>query len=61
MCIATIMHGTETWNMGLVDRIRVDVLEMKYFRSMAGLTRIDRVRNVEVRRRVGMKRELART
>ena len=47
--------------MGLVDRIRVDVLEMKYFRSRAGLTRIDRVRNVEVRRRVGMKRELART
>ena len=29
------------------------MLEMKYLRSMEGVTRMDRVRNEEVRRRVG--------
>ena len=39
----------------------VNVLEMKCLRSLVGVSRMDRVRNKEVRRRAGIERELART
>ena len=35
------------------------VLEMKYLRSLVGVSRMDRVRNEEVRKRAGIERELA--
>ena len=41
------------------DRRKVNVLEMKCLRSLVGVTRMDRVRNEEVRRRAGIERELA--
>ena len=37
----------------------MNVLEMKCLRSLVGVSRIDRVTNVEVHRRVGIERELA--
>ena len=40
-------------------RRRVNVLEIKCLRSMVGVTQIDRVKNEEVHRRVGIERELA--
>ena len=41
------------------DRRKVNVLEMKCLRSLAGMSRMDRVRNEEVRRRAGIENELA--
>ena len=41
------------------ERRKVSVLEMKCSRSLVGMTRMDRVRNEEVRRRAAIKRELA--
>ena len=41
-------------------RRKVNVLEMKCLRSLVGVSRMDRVRNDEVRRRAGIERELAR-
>ena len=41
------------------ERRRVNVLEMKCLRSLVGVSRIDGVRNEEVRRRAGIERELA--
>ena len=41
------------------ERSKVNVLEMKFLRSLVGVSRIDRVRNEEVRRRAGIERELA--
>ena len=38
---------------------KANVLEMKCSRSLVGVSRRDRVRNEEVRRRAGIKRELA--
>ena len=38
---------------------KVNVLEMKCLRSLVGVSRMDRVRNEDVRRRVGIERELA--
>ena len=37
----------------------MNVLEMKCLRSLVGVSRIDRVKNEEVRRRAGIERELA--
>ena len=37
----------------------MNVLEMKYLRSLVGVSRMDRVRNEEVRMRAGIERELA--
>ena len=41
------------------ERRKVNVLEMKCLRSLVGVSRMDRVRNEEVRRRAGKERELA--
>ena len=38
---------------------KVNVLAMKCLRSLVGVSRLDRVRNEEVRRRAGIERELA--
>ena len=43
------------------ERRKVNVLEMKCLRSLVGVSRMDRVRNEEVRRRAGIDRELAST
>ena len=37
----------------------MNVLEMKRLRSLVGVSRMDRVRNEEVRKRAGIERELA--
>ena len=42
-----------------VEIRNVNVLEMKCLRSLVGVSRKDRVRNEEVRRRAGRERELA--
>ena len=41
------------------ERRKVNVLEMKCLRSLVGVSRMDRVRNEEMRRRAGIERELA--
>ena len=40
-------------------RRKVNVLEMKRLRSLVGVSRMGRVRNEEMRRRVGIEKELA--
>ena len=40
-------------------RRKVNVLEMKFLRSLVGVSRMDRVRNEEVSKRAGRERELA--
>ena len=41
------------------ERRKVNVFEMKCLRSLVGVSRMDRVRNEEVRRRAGIERGLA--
>ena len=41
------------------ERWKVNVLDMKCFSSLVGVSRMDRVRNEEVRIRAGIGRELA--
>ena len=41
------------------ERRNLNVQQMKCLRSLIGVSRMDRVRNEEVRRRAGIERELA--
>ena len=53
------LYGGEAWGMRSAGRRRVNVLEMKCLRGFVGVLRMDRVRNEEVHRRMGIERELA--
>ena len=56
--VPTALYGAEAWGMRSAETRKVNVLEMKCLRSLVGLSRMDRVRNEEVRRRAGIEREL---
>ena len=57
--VPTALYGAEALAMRSSERRKVNVLEMKYLRSLVGVSRMDRVRNEEVRRRAGIERESA--
>ena len=57
--VTTALYGAEALGMISAERRKVYVLEMKCLRSLVGVSRMDRVRNEEVRRRAGIERELA--
>ena len=57
--VPTALYGAEAWSMRSAERRKVNVLEMKCWRNLVGVSRMDRVRNEEVRRRAGIERELA--
>ena len=57
--VPTALYGAEAWGMRSAERRKVNVLEMRYLRSLVGVSRLDRVRNEEVRMRAGIERELA--
>merc|ERR1711915_562951 len=43
--VPTVMYGSESWGMKETERQKLNVFEMKCLRSMAGVSRLDRVRN----------------
>ena len=45
--------------MNSAERRKVNVIELKYLRSLLGVSRMDRVRHEGVRRRAGIGRESA--
>ena len=49
--VPTALHGAEARGMRSAKRRKVNVLEMKCLRGLVGVSRMDRVRNEEVRRR----------
>ena len=53
----TALYRTEAWGMRSDERRKVNVLEMKCFRSLVEVSQMDRVRNVEVCRRARIERE----
>ena len=50
------LYGAEAWRMRSAVRRKVNVLEMKCLRSLVGVSQMDRVKNLEVRRRAGIER-----
>ena len=57
--VPTALYGAQGWGMRSAERRKVNVLEMKFLRSLVVVSRMDRIRNEEVRRRAGIERELA--
>ena len=60
--VPTALYGAEAcmqWGMRSAERRKVNVLEMKCLRSLVRVSRMDRVRNKEVRITAGIERELA--
>ena len=56
--VPTAMYGAEALGMRSAERMRLYVLDMKCWRSLLGVSRMDTVRNQKVRRRAGIEREL---
>ena len=54
--VPTALYETEAWGMRSAERKKVNVLEMKCLRSLVGVSRMDSVRNEEVRRRAGIEK-----
>ena len=52
--VLTALYGAEAWGVTSAERRKVNVHEMKCLRSLFGVSRMDRVRNEEVRRRAGI-------
>ena len=59
LIVPTALYGAETCGMRSAERRKVNVLELKCLRSLVGVSRMERVRNEEVRRIVGIERELS--
>ena len=58
--VPTALYGAEACDMRSVERRKVNVLETKFSRSLVGVSRMDRVRNEDVRIRAGIENELVR-
>ena len=56
--IPTPLNGAEAWGMRNAERKILNLLVMKCFRSLVGVSRMNRGRNEEVRRRAEIEREL---
>ncbi len=48
--VPTALYGAETWKVMEAERNGLDVFEMRYLRSMVGITIMERMRNEEVGR-----------
>ena len=57
--VTVTFYGAEAWGMRSAERSKVNVLKMKCLRSLVGVSRMDRVRNEEVRKGAGIERDLA--
>ena len=51
--LLTMLYGSETWTMMKRHDSRLGATEMAYLRRVEGVTRIDQVRNADVREAVG--------
>ena len=57
--VPTVTYGSELWGMKERERQKLNVFEMRCLRSMCGVSRLDRLRNEEVRGRTGVGMDLA--
>ena len=57
--MSTFLYGPEAWGLRTAYRTKVNVLEMKCLRSLVGMSRMERVRNDEMRRIARKQRKLA--
>ena len=51
---STLLYGTETWTIAEKNRKKLEATEMDVFRRTLGISRMERIRNEEVRLRMGI-------
>lgn len=49
MVLPTLLYGCESWTVQKQEESRVQAMEMRFLRRMERLTKLDRVRNVDIR------------
>ena len=54
MVVPTLLYGSETWTLQKRHRSKIQAMEMRYLRKVEGVTRLDRVSNEDIRRRLGV-------
>ena len=54
----TALYGAKAWGIRRPERMKVNVIERKSFKSLVGRSQMDRVGNEEVHRRAGIERQL---
>ena len=59
MVVPTLLYGSETWTLQKRHRSKIQAMEMRYLRKVEGVTRLDRVPNEDIRRRLGVEAVLA--
>ena len=57
--VPTLLYGSETWTLQKRHKSKIQAMEMRYFRKVEGVTRLDRVSNEDIRRRLGVEAVLA--
>ena len=55
MVVPTLLYGCETWTVQKRQESRLQATEMRFLRRVEGLTKLDRVRNVDIRQRLQQK------
>ena len=59
MVVPTLLYGSEIWTLQKRHRSKIQAMEMRYLRKVEGVTRLDRVSNEDIRRRLGVEAVLA--
>ena len=54
MVVPTLLYGSESWTPQRRHRSKIQAMEMSYLRKVEGVTRMDRIPNEDIRRRLGI-------
>ena len=57
--VPTVLYGSESWVLSAEERQRLNVFDMRCLRRVLGVSVMDRVRNVDIRRLCGSKVSLS--
>ena len=52
MAVPMLLYGHDTWRVQKWQETRLQMTEMTFLRRVEGLTKLDRVRNVDIRQRL---------
>jgi hypothetical protein len=54
IAVTVLLYGSETWTLRKRDWNRIQAAEIKYLRTVKGCTRLDQIRNEDIRNELGI-------
>jgi hypothetical protein len=54
MAVPTLLYGSKCWTMRKRDIQKLQAEEMQFLRSVKGYTRLDKIRNKDIRKELGV-------